>query len=70
MKSLPTLPKSKAKEVQCIMEAVFKAVNYRNSMMNHEVGSNNDTPAFTIVILYSKSIYEKNKSWQITLIHV
>ena len=37
MKSLPPLPKLKTKEIQSVIESVLKAVNYKQSMMSHEV---------------------------------
>ncbi|CAG2234348.1 unnamed protein product [Mytilus edulis] len=52
MKSLPVLPKTKVKEVQSVVDAMLKAVNYKNSMTNHEIKSLKED------LKFHKSVYD------------
>ncbi|XP_052102124.1 uncharacterized protein LOC127735799 [Mytilus californianus] len=52
MKSLPVLPKTKVKEVQSVIDAMLKAVNYKNSMTNHEIKSLKED------LKFHKSVYD------------
>ncbi|XP_076104870.1 uncharacterized protein LOC143073320 [Mytilus galloprovincialis] len=52
MKSLPVLPKTKVKEVQSVIDAMLKAVNYKNSMTNYEIKSLKED------LKFHKSVYD------------